>query len=228
MFKWFLRSIACLSLLSCGTIDISTLKKGEFKGSLFVMWVGEGGSSGDGQFVFVPAPGAPLTFHRTDPRSKVTTITPGMMYTDGGSIPRIGQIFEGFNPWGYAPAYMVHDWVFRARQCLNDGSDQPEYLAIADMDFNDSAYMMGEAIRTLIDSGKVKKNEIAPHVITNVVKGQTSRNLWNLHGECENNQVSKKHRDEVNAALARRAGLRTLQRGVKPAQILTVIDFSSP
>nr|WP_249779640.1 DUF1353 domain-containing protein [Bradyrhizobium sediminis] len=40
------------------------------------------------------------------------------MYTDGGSIPRIAQIFNGLSPWGFGPAYIVHDWIFLRSQLL--------------------------------------------------------------------------------------------------------------
>jgi len=37
---------------------------GSFYGSVFVMWVGEGNGSGDGNFLFVPDPRDPLIFTR--------------------------------------------------------------------------------------------------------------------------------------------------------------------
>jgi hypothetical protein len=88
------------------------------------MWVGAWSpSSGDGQFVFVPNPNDPLKMSRIDQDGNVVgePIQPGMMYTDGGSIPRIATVFKGFSPWGYAPAYMIHDWLFIAKHCVTDG-----------------------------------------------------------------------------------------------------------
>ena len=81
--------------------------------------------AGSGRFVYVPSPGRPLTFHRRSHDATVRTIVPEMMYTDGGSIPRQAQLFRGFSPWGFAPAYMVHDWIFVARHCLTDGTPTP-------------------------------------------------------------------------------------------------------
>lgn len=113
-------------LAACGTVDFeNTSDRGEFHGSLFVMWVGENETSeGDGRFVFVPSRFDLLRFVRdteANPNATVRIIQPEIMYTDGGSIPRVVQPFRGFSPWGYAPAYMVHDWLFVARRCITDG-----------------------------------------------------------------------------------------------------------
>ncbi|WP_237352584.1 hypothetical protein [Rhizobium leguminosarum] len=85
-------------LTSCSTIDFDDLQAGTFSGTLIVMWVGEGDRAGDGKFVFVPDPHAPLTFRRPDGNS--APLVPDIMYTDGGSVPKIVQPFKGFNPWG--------------------------------------------------------------------------------------------------------------------------------
>ncbi len=57
----FIRVIAwlglCMALSACASVDYSKLPPGTFSGSLFVMWVDEGGASGDGNFLFVPDPG---------------------------------------------------------------------------------------------------------------------------------------------------------------------------
>ncbi len=126
-----------LLLAACGYVDYDDAPVGRLKGSLFVMWVGEGGPSGDGKFVFVPDPNNRLTLIRTAPNATLREIRPTMMYTDGGSIPKIGQVFNGFSPWGYAPAYMMHDWLFVARQCLNDDMATPEEAKVAAMSFQE-------------------------------------------------------------------------------------------
>jgi hypothetical protein len=110
-----------LALSGCATVDYLHTPAGQFKGTAFVMWAGEGNGSGDGNFLFVPDPRDPLIFTRADPQSLGGVIQPGLMYTDGGSIPKIAQVFNGFSPWGYAPGYMIHDWLFVGRHCLVDG-----------------------------------------------------------------------------------------------------------
>lgn len=215
-----------LILTSCGVVDYDNTPAGKFSGSLLVMWVGEGGPSGDGRFVYVPSHNKPLTFTRTEPDASVTTIKPGFMYTDGGSIPRQAQVFKGFSPWGYAPAYMVHDWIFVARHCLNDGTPEPEHQAFAQMTFQESAEVMAEAIKALIKSGRVKPNEVAPRVISGTVAGPISYQRWTIKDACAGDQLSEKHRDEVNAALGKEFGIRSLRKaGVRPAQIVAEFEF---
>ncbi|MBZ9907767.1 hypothetical protein LB557_17305 [Mesorhizobium sp. BR115XR7A] len=92
----------CIAILiaGCTSVDYRKLATGDLSGSLFVMRVGEGNSSGDGNFLFVPDPRDALIFHRADPAAHGATIQPGLMYTDGGSIPKIAQVFKGLSPWG--------------------------------------------------------------------------------------------------------------------------------
>src|SRR5262249_9096204 len=86
---------------------------GSLKGKLIVQWWERD------KFVFLPDKDDPLTFKRSDGE----TITPGRMFTDGGSIPRPLWIFRQYSPWGYAPAFIVHDWLFHMKQCGLPGND---------------------------------------------------------------------------------------------------------
>lgn len=216
--KHFLIAFA-LALTGCGYVDYNATKAGTFTGSLFVMWVGEGGSSGDGRFLYVPNPRDPLTFVRDNG----TSIQPGMMYTDGGSIPRPAQLFTGFSPWGYAPAYMVHDWIFHARQCLNDGSKDPAHEAIETLTFQDSADIIAESIKTLVETGKVQPNDVAPRVISGAVAGPVSYARWTVKGDCY--EVSKA--DKAAAETAIPDGRKSLRRATQagPARIVATIEF---
>jgi hypothetical protein len=223
--RWFIFLLLGF-FASCGFVNYDDTIPGEFDGSLLVMWVGEGGPSGDGRFVYVPSPTRPLTFKRHAPDATVTTITPGFMYTDGGSIPRQAQVFEGFSPWGYAPAYMVHDWIFVARHCLTDGDAAPEHEQLAAMDFGESANVMAEAIKALIASGRVKENDVAPRVISGVVAGPFSHQRWTVKGACAGDRLSRKHELEVQEALGRRFGISSLKRrGQTPATVVAEFEF---
>ena len=124
-----------LMLGGCAMVDFWHTPPGYFTGSVFVMWVAEGNNAGDGIFLFVPDPRDPLIFHRPDPNSHGAKIQPGLMYTDGGSIPKIAQVFNGLSPWGYAPAYMIHDWLFVGRHCLVDGEAGHRFDEIRDVNF---------------------------------------------------------------------------------------------
>ncbi|GAA3859177.1 hypothetical protein [Celeribacter arenosi] len=217
--------LACLLLSACGFVDFDKAPVGRFDGSLLVMWVGEGDSSGDGRFVYVPSRTRPLTFYRDRPGVEVTTIQPDLMYTDGGSIPKAGQLFNGFSPWGYAPAYMVHDWLFVARHCLIDGDANEAEQKIAGMEFQESAEIIAEAIKTLVATGKVQNNDVAPRVISGAVAGPFAYERWTVQGACKDDRVSQEHRREVEAAFAQRSGARLRTLGAPAARIVAEISF---
>jgi len=196
--------ILILTLLSvvsaCGRVDYEAAPVGRFSGSLFVMWVDEGGPLGDGSFVYVPSPNARLTFKRGG-ALPFDTIRPEMMYTDGGSIPKVAQLFEGFSPWGYAPAYMVHDWLYVARHCNLDGTATAEEQRMNGMDFQTSADIIAEAIKTLVASDRISKNDVAPRVISSVVAGPVSREIWERSEACEAARVSDADRMAAEASI---------------------------
>lgn len=231
----FARVIAfAFVLAACGPNIYDTASPGRFQGRIFLMWIDDGGPMGDGTFVFVPVPGQELTFIRNNPKATLKTIKPEMMYTDGGSIPRMAQVFKGFSPWGYAPAYMVHDWLFIAKNCNTDGMAEGNELAVGGMQFDESADVMAEAIRTLVAQKMVKPNDVSEHVIPSVVGGSISRGLWDRSGACAGRRVSDADRQAAEAALpgsrkTLRGLFRTLPDGseipIKPAQVIGVIEF---
>ncbi|WP_105437925.1 hypothetical protein [Neorhizobium sp. T25_13] len=237
MKYWIKATLAAMLILTgCGTIYYRDLQPGAFSGKLFVMWVGEGSTSGDGKFVFVPAPGSELTFKRPTGSGAVQIIKPGLMYTDGGSIPKVGQLFKGLSPWGYAPAYMIHDWVFEARHCLVDGASDARFSNLRNVDFDESAKILGEAIKTLIRENKVDRNDLAGDAVTSAVSSSIARELWDQKGGCERSKVSKEHLAEINAVfptISMTTKLRTFQLPpdtpqVSPkrqARIISVIEF---
>jgi hypothetical protein len=228
-------ALALLLAASCGHVDYGAVGRGEFSGSLFVMWIGEGGPSGDGAFVFVPDPDDRLTFTRPGPAGAALSIRPEMMYTDGGSIPKPAQLFRGFSPWGYAPAYMVHDWLFVARHCLTDGTPTDEERRVADLGFRDSAVIIAEAIKTLVESGRVARNDAAAGAISGAVAGPISRRLWLRRGACAGHRLTDEDRRAAEAAFAARpaARLRGLSRvlpdgtevPLAPARIVARVSF---
>ena len=61
---------------------------------------------------------------------------------------------------------MVHDWLYVARHCIRDGTPTPEQEKLRNVDFNGQSVIMAEAIKALINSGKVKKNDFAGETIT--------------------------------------------------------------
>jgi hypothetical protein len=190
-----------LTLGGCVMVDFLHTPPGQFTGSVFVMWVGEGNAAGDGNFLFVPDPRDPLIFHRADPNSHGKIIQPGLMYTDGGSIPKVAQVFNGLSPWGYAPAYMIHDWLFVGRHCLVDGEPGNRFDQIRDVNFADSATILAEAIQALVASNQVKEEDIAGETITGAVGSVVAKNMWDQKGACESTVVSAKDRAAAEAAI---------------------------
>lgn len=222
-----------MSAGGCGFVNYDEAPEGQFTGSLFVMWVEEGGRLGDGTFVYVPNPRDPLTFVRGG-SSDFREIRPEMMYTDGGSIPKAAQLFEGFSPWGYAPAYMIHDWLFVARHCNVDGEATQEEQKIAGMEFQTSADIIAEAIKTLVRQERIKDNDVAPRVISSTVAGPISRGFWEKEGACKASRVSEMDRLAAEAgipgsSLPERVIERVLPNGEKvplqPGRTVAEISF---
>lgn len=217
------KAIKCGSialLASCGKLDFESVSQnGVLDGRLFVMWVGEGSpNSGDGKFVFVPNPKDPLRFTRFDQENRQVgpTFQPGLMYTDGGSIPRIATVFNGFSPWGYAPAYMVHDWLFIANHCVLDGMATDEHKKVEGMNFETSAIVIAEVIKSLQVSGQVSKNDVAAKAISSAVAGPISRRLWERQGACPEHRVTDEHIQAVLQAFPQDAQNQLKTLGIEP------------
>ena len=180
--------VALLSTLLLGACAISygAVGLGRLGGRVVVMWVGAD------NFLYIPAPKAGTFFFETARSGNV--IAPGIMYTDGGSIPRIARGLQGFSPWGFGPAYVVHDWIFYAHHCVVDG----EYLGRFSeyekrITFDESALILAEVIKTLVDYGQVSENAFATDIISNAVDGAVARALWDAKGACERGRVTPWH-----------------------------------
>jgi hypothetical protein len=193
MYKRLISTIAAASVAGCVTVDYPNLRPGFFKGSVIVLWIGEGDSSGDGKFLFIPDPRDRLIFYRPDKTQPGAEIRPSMMYTDGGSIPKIAQVFNGLSPWGYAPAYMIHDWLFIAHHCLVDGASSPNIDVLQSVSFEASAEILGEAIQALVAQHQVKQRDIAAGAITSAVGSGIAKDLWDKRGACEENRIRPEH-----------------------------------
>jgi hypothetical protein len=142
---------------------------GTLTGKLTVEWVREN------RFIYRPDAKDPLTFLTTDGRR----ITPRIMYTNGGSIPPILQPIPGFSPWGYAPAYIVHDWLFEQHHC--------NYAGAEEISFDDSARILGEVIDTVMRLGLAPMNPPARSLIEAGVRTPIARQLWDT-GKCDTPQ----------------------------------------
>lgn len=203
------------------------LPKGALSGRLFIMWVGEGGSAGSGKFVYVPDKTSPLTFRwpKEEAEGKSWVVQPRMMYTDGGSIPRIAQVFKGMDPWSYGPAYVIHDWIYNARYCNRDGVASGADASLEAMDFETSGKILRAAINALMETGRVKQADVAPDLITAAVSSPIARRLWNQDGACRDREVTPEHRREAEAALFDQAAPMARRKSRPAARIIASYDF---
>jgi Protein of unknown function (DUF1353) len=131
---WFALFIA-LVMPGCASIHYRQTPVGQLKGKIIVQVLG------DDRFIFVPHDTDPLAFVRADGR-RILPSRP--MFTDGGSIPRLLWALRNYSPWGYAHAFILHDWLFEAKRC-----HIPEY---SNYTVEDAARAMSEVMKTYIEA----------------------------------------------------------------------------
>lgn len=189
---------------NCANITFQNTGDGDLKGDLTVVWVGED------SFVYRGGPGG-LRFVT----SKGKTIQPDDFYTDGGSIPQGLRGLEGFSPWGYAPAYIIHDWLFNRKDC------DPDYLTRRGIDFAEANEILAEVIKTLVRMDQVKENEAAFSAISWAVTTPIGERLWNsANSAC---QLKPEHRRQVERAAMPAAAARartTAQPQTEPGTVV--------
>jgi hypothetical protein len=190
--------VVCLLLAGCVS-PFREAKPSRVNRPVNTVWVGTD------KFVYVPGPNPAynFTFETGDGR----IIAPGLMYTDGGSIPRFAQVFKGFSPWGFGPAYIVHDWIFYAQHCHVDRGEPGKalyedgrrfrdvygYGGFPKLDFADSADILAGVIKTIIDDGEVQAQNVPATLISSAVDSVFALALWNEAGACDRQRVSPEH-----------------------------------
>ena len=152
------------------------LNSGQYEGVPTVTWNGFDVENDRPTFVFDGTGFAYVT-------SNGRRIAPGKMDTDGGSIPKVLHAVGNFTPWNYGPAFIVHDWIFVAHKC-NTAPDN-------DIDFETSARIMAEALKTLMEVGftnvdgqvqKFPKAEDTLYLMYLAVKTPFAKRLWDDTG----------------------------------------------
>jgi hypothetical protein len=142
---------ALLSAVFLSTLACAEAKKASsviLEGTLLIQWTGED------RFIYVPDPKNPLRFLTRRGRE----IRPSRMYTDGGSIPRVFWWVKGFSPWGYGPAYVLHDWLYHQHRCHLDS--EPNIFS-----FDEANQVLDDAIGYLMITKKVDANPRARRLI---------------------------------------------------------------
>lgn len=145
-----------LALLSPEYDDIP---QGEFLGleSIRLRWVKPD------WFEYIPYTDNPFRFRRASGE----LITPRRMFTDGGSIPRAFWFKDTLSPWGYAPAFLVHDWEFDFHHC---GRSEKSFEAVRDT--------MAEGVKTLMEAGLCPKSILAFKALFVGIDSFVARALW--------------------------------------------------
>ncbi len=143
--------------------DVGTLKyieKNRFR------WVSPGPDWTEPDlFEFIPRVNRPFEF--TPPGG--TKIVPRNMITDVGTIPRLLGLFSrGLTVWGYAPAFIVHDWEFELHHC---GKTNKTFDQVRDT--------MMHLIKTLMEDNVVPKSPFNFWLVYQGIDSNIARRYWN-------------------------------------------------
>ena len=169
--NFLFRKIAVLSAFyataasSLGADFYDGVKSGTLEGKLTVQWI-----EAD-VFLFIPDTVSPLTFTRASGQK----IRPGRMLTDGGSVPRPLWILRSYSPWGYAPAFIFHDWLFEMKHCKYSGFDT--------LNHREAANVMAEVMKTMMETNRVSIDRLTVWSMHAAVDSSIAENRWNS-GAC--------------------------------------------
>jgi hypothetical protein len=153
-------------LSGCAALHYQRTEIGNLSGRLIVEW------REPDLFLYRPDSERPLTFVRKGGDA----ITPGEMLTDGGSIPRRFWALKNFSPWGYGPAFIVHDWLFQVHHCKWPGYEK--------YSLGEAATIMSEVMKTMMESpGFDYGNETVVYMMYEAVQTPRAREEWN-NGTC--------------------------------------------
>jgi hypothetical protein len=165
-----IRVLMCAVLIgilgACGSQPYRETAVSKLSGALDVRWIR------NDYFLFLPNKDNPLTLQRADG----SFIRPGPMYTDGGSIPRFLWGVEGLSPWGYAPAYVMHDWLFEAKHCNHEPDNH--------YSFADSVSVMAESLKAVMEADIHVRNYFLFDSIVGAVGTSMAKGIWE-RGTCD-------------------------------------------
>lgn len=165
-FRSGLAVVLCALCLACAQSHYASIHSGILKGRLVVEWMQPE------LFLFRPDATSPLTFTRANG----TVIRPQRMLTDGGSIPRPVQALRNYSPWGYGPAFVMHDWLFHVQNCRLPGWK--------DWTVDEAATVMSEVMKTMMESPKFNYGDRQTvYAMYLAVKSPPARAAWN-NGQC--------------------------------------------
>jgi hypothetical protein len=82
----------------------------------------------------------------------------------------------GYSPWGYAPAYIFHDWLFEAHHCAYEPDNR--------YTFEDSVKVMTESLKAVMEVAPEVKNYFVFDSVVGAVGSSIARRLWE-QGSCK-------------------------------------------
>jgi hypothetical protein len=151
-----------IGLSGCATRHFEQTTEGHLEGDLIVEW------RKPNSFVFIPSLENPLRFTRGN---NGEVIQPDRMWTDGGSIPRPFWVFKNYSPWGYGPAFIIHDWLFHMQDCEMPGYEQ--------YDLKTAAIVMSEVMKTLLmDPDFDYGDKSSMYLMFKAVQTEPARSAW--------------------------------------------------
>jgi hypothetical protein len=118
-------------------------------------------------FAYRPDNEQPLVFVR----KSGDKITPGSMFTDGGSIPRPFWVLKNYSPRGYGPAFIVHDWLFHMQDCKEKGYEK--------YSIESAATIMSEVMKTMMETPEFDYgSKRTVYLMCKAVQTQPARDAW--------------------------------------------------
>jgi hypothetical protein len=109
--------------------------------------------------------------------------------TEGGAA-------NGLSPWGLGPAYIIHDWIFEVHRCR-----RPAPAEIQNITFEQSALILAEVARALVDAGLVDGRFVDE--IVWAVGSPIARSLWDRSPTAAECAVPRPLRSAVPGTLRR-------------------------
>ena len=188
--------VAASSLGGCASMLYERTQPATISGKLYVEWIEPN------QFIYRPDKDDPLTFKGADG----TVIQPQLMYTDGGSIPRLFWSAPGLGPWDFGPGYVVHDWLFTQHHC-HVGDWQK-------FDLHVSANILAEAMKAqMVESGQSEPTLL--WAVYEAVQTPVAQKLWD-EGACKLPQPAQLSEQAITAGLPAPAPVRILTIDANP------------
>ena len=96
-------------------------------------------------------------------------------------LPRPFWVLRNYSPWGYGPAFIVHDWLFRMQNCKEEGYKK--------YSLESAAIIMSEIMKTIMETpGFDYGSKSTVYLMYKAVQTQPARHAWE-DGICEKEDV---------------------------------------